>query len=209
MRITFEPAPGSSALKTMKRKNQSQEQRKRSAPKLEIDEQDLERMSDAIARNEAPASVEVLVMESRDHRVRKARLQFVDDDPEDDARPERQSVRSILESPEMLSAEEFGRRCGVSRQTVNTWRVERRVLALSGPKRRFLRYPAWQITDRGELLAGLEPVLATLTGAWEAYDFLTGRWGALDHQPAWAALAAGRGEDVMKALESYRSADYQ
>lgn len=109
----------------------------------------------------------------------------------------------------MLSAEEFGKRCGVSRQTVNSWRTERRVLALSGPRRRFLRYPAWQITDRGELIAGLDQVLETLTGAWEAYDFLTGRWSALDDQPAWAALAAGRIEDVMKALGSYRSSAYQ
>lgn len=206
---TYEPVTTSPKPKGTKTKK-SQEQPERSMPKLEIDEGDLEKLSEAFARNKAPVEIKVVVTESLDHPGGiVGRFEFPGDTNGDDLESDNSLLTSILQKPEMLSAEEFGKRCGVSRQTVNTWRTERRILALSGPKRRFLRYPAWQITDRGDLLPGLERVLAVLTGAWEAYDFLTGRWVSLDNQAAWAVLAAGRIEEVVKALESYRSADYQ
>ncbi|NBC14158.1 MAG: hypothetical protein GVY09_12600 [Gammaproteobacteria bacterium] len=210
MGITYEPVITSPKPKSPKRRKETKEQPARPMPKLEIDERDLEKLSDAFARNEAPVTINVVVKESLDRSGGTVtRVQLPDDNNGDDLNSDTSLVTSILQKSEMLSAEEFGKRCGVSRQTVNTWRAERRILALSGPKRRFLRYPSWQITDRGDLLPGLERVLAVLSEAWEAYDFLTGRWSSLDNQTAWATLAAGRLEEVMKALESYRSADYQ
>jgi|GEM_PF-1786684 len=116
---------------------------------------------------------------------------------------------AILRQPDMLTAETFGQRCGVSRQAVNTWRRERRILALAGPARRLVRYPSWQITLRGQLLPGLNRVLAMLTDAWDAYDFLVSAHPGLANRPPWQALAAGEVDAVLAVLASDRDGDYR
>jgi hypothetical protein len=125
--------------------------------------------------------------------------------PEDDD----DDVSVILRRPEMLTAEAFGQRCGVSRQAVNTWRRERRILALAGPARRLVRYPGWQVTPRGQLIAGLDRVLAVLTDAWDAYDFLVTRHPGLADRPPWQALADGEVDAVLALLSTDQDGDYR
>lgn len=123
---------------------------------------------------------------------------------------ERGRLRSaqILDQNDMLTAEQFAERLGVSRMTVNARRKKHELLGLDGAKRGF-RFPAWQVDDDGKAFAAL-PQLFELLGenAWTVYRFLTQRHAALDGSAAKDALRQGKTTQVLRAAESLAQGDF-
>jgi hypothetical protein len=123
---------------------------------------------------------------------------------------ERGRLRSaqILDQDDMLTAEQFAERLGVSRMTVNARRQKHELLGLDGAKRGF-RFPAWQVDDDGKAFAAL-PQLFDLLGenAWTVYRFLTQRHAALEGIAAKDALRQGKTPQVLLAAESLAQGDF-
>jgi hypothetical protein len=127
-----------------------------------------------------------------------------------DAARERGRVRSalILDRSDMLTAEAFAGRLGVSRMTVNARRQKHELLALDGAKRGF-RFPAWQVDEDGKAYDVL-PKLFDLLGdnPWTVYRFLTQRHAVLDGVAAKDALHQGKAMQVLQAAESLAQGDF-
>ena len=123
---------------------------------------------------------------------------------------ERGRLRSaeILEGDDMLTAEEFAERLGVSRVTINARRQKHELLGLDGAKRGF-RFPAWQVDEDGKGFDAL-PKLFELLGdsPWGVYRFLTQRHSVLDGASAKDALTRGRAKQVLQAAESLAQGDF-
>lgn len=123
---------------------------------------------------------------------------------------ERGRLRSaeILDQDDMLTADEFAERLGVSRVTVNARRQKHELLGLDGAKRGF-RFPAWQVDQDGKPLDAL-PKLFELLGdsPWGVYRFLTQRHSVLDGVSAKDALTRGRTMQVLQAAESLAQGDF-
>jgi HTH domain len=123
---------------------------------------------------------------------------------------ERGRLRSaqILDQDDMLTAEEFAERLGVSRMTVNARRQKHELLGLNGAKRGF-RFPAWQVDDDGKALDVL-PKLFDLLGdsPWGVYRFLTQRHAALEGLSAKDALNRGQTTQVLQVAESLAHGDF-
>jgi hypothetical protein len=74
-----------------------------------------------------------------------------------------------------LTAEQVVDVLNVSRQSVNTWRNEKKIIGLTQAKRGFI-YPAWQFDlQRRQVVDGLEDVISELdtTDMWSAAIFFT------------------------------------
>jgi hypothetical protein len=114
----------------------------------------------------------------------------------------------ILDQDDMLTAEQFGKRLGVSRMTVNARRQKHELLGLDGAKRGF-RFPAWQVDDDGKAFDAL-PQLFDLLGenAWNVYRFLTQRHAALEGISAKDALRHGKTTQVLQIAESLAQGDF-
>jgi hypothetical protein len=114
----------------------------------------------------------------------------------------------ILDQDDMLTAEQFAERLGVSRMTVNARRQKHELLGLDGAKRGF-RFPAWQVDDDGKAFDAL-PQLFDLLGdnAWTVYRFLTQRHAALEGISARDALRQGKMPQVLQAAESLAQGDF-
>ena len=114
----------------------------------------------------------------------------------------------ILDQDDMLTAEEFAARLGVSRVTVNARRQKHELLGLDGAKRGF-RFPTWQVDEDGKPLDAL-PKLFELLGdsPWGVYRFLTQRHSVLDGASAKDALTCGRTAQVLEAAESLAQGDF-
>ena len=127
-----------------------------------------------------------------------------------DAARERGRLRAaqILDQDDMLTAEQFAERLGVSRMTVNARRQKHELLGLDGAKRGF-RFPAWQVDDDGKAFDAL-PRLFELLGdnAWTVYRFLTQRHAALEGSAAKDALRQGKTPQVLQAAESQAQGDF-
>jgi hypothetical protein len=127
-----------------------------------------------------------------------------------EAARERGRLRSaeILDQRDMLTAEEFAARLGVSRMTVNARRQKHELLGLGGAKRGF-RFPAWQVDDDGRAFDVL-PKLFDMLGEnpWTVYRFLTQRHSALEGVSAKDALHRGRVTQVLQAAESLSQGDF-
>jgi len=123
---------------------------------------------------------------------------------------ERGRVRSaqILGQSDMLTAEEFARRLGVSRMTVNARRQKHELLGLDGAKRGF-RFPAWQVDEDGKAFDVL-PKLFDMLGdnPWTVYRFLTQRHAALAGVSAKDALHQGKATQVLQTAESLAQGDF-
>lgn len=113
----------------------------------------------------------------------------------------------ILDQTDMLTAEQFAERLGVSRMTVNARRQKHELLGLDGAKRGF-RFPAWQVDDDGKAFDAL-PQLFDLLGenTWTVYRFLTQRHAALEGSAAKDALRQGKRAQVLQAAESLAQGD--
>ena len=114
----------------------------------------------------------------------------------------------ILSQADMLTAEAFAERLGVSRVTVNARRQKHELLGLDGAKRGF-RFPAWQVDEDGKPLDAL-PRLFELLGdsPWGVYRFLTQRHSVLNGATARDALAHGKTRQVLQAAESLARGDF-
>ncbi len=127
-----------------------------------------------------------------------------------EAARERGRLRSaaILDQSDMLTAEAFADRLGVSRMTVNARRQKRELLGLDGAKRGF-RFPAWQVDEKGKAFDVL-PKLFDLLGnnPWTVYRFLTQRHAALEGVSAKDALRQGKATLVLQAAESLAQGDF-
>ncbi len=127
-----------------------------------------------------------------------------------EAARERGRLRSaaILDQSDMLTAEAFADRLGVSRMTVNARRQKRELLGLDGAKRGF-RFPAWQVDENGKAFDVL-PKLFDLLGnnPWTVYRFLTQRHAALEGVSAKDALRQGKATLVLQAAESLAQGDF-
>jgi nucleoid DNA-binding protein len=108
----------------------------------------------------------------------------------------------ILFGPEMLSAADFGKFIGISREAVRTKHQRNEVLGLQGAKRG-LRYPKWQVTTDGALLPELPRLFEALGGeSWTVYRFLTQHHPELEGDTALSALQRGKVEKVLAAAEN-------
>jgi hypothetical protein len=123
---------------------------------------------------------------------------------------ERARLRSaqILDQSDMLTAEAFAGRLGVSRMTVNARRQKHELLGLDGAKRGF-RFPAWQVDEDGKAFDVL-PKLFDLLGdnPWTVYRFLTQRHAALEGVSAKDALHQRKVMQVLQAAESLAQGDF-
>ncbi len=127
-----------------------------------------------------------------------------------EAARERGRLRSaqILDQNDMLTAEQFAERLGVSRMTVNARRQKHELLGLDGAKRGF-RFPAWQVNDDGKAFDALPQLFDLLgTNAWTVYRFLTQRHAALGGLSAKDALRQGKTKKVLQAAESMALGDF-
>jgi hypothetical protein len=127
-----------------------------------------------------------------------------------DAARERGRVRSaqILDQSDMLTAEAFAGRLGVSRMTVNARRQKHELLGLDGAKRGF-RFPAWQVDEDGKAYDVLPKLFDLLGGnPWTVYRFLTQRHAALEGVAAKDALHQGKVTQVLQAAESLAQGDF-
>ena len=123
---------------------------------------------------------------------------------------ERGRLRSaqILNQDDMLTAEEFAERLGVSRMTVNARRQKHELLGLNGAKRGF-RFPAWQVDEDGKAFDVLPKLFDLLGGnPWGVYRFLTQRHAALEGLSAKDALNRGQITQVLQAAESLAHGDF-
>ena len=113
----------------------------------------------------------------------------------------RHRVAEILEQPEMLNAETFGARLGLSRVAVNDRRERREVLGLEGAKRG-VRYPEWQIGEDGKPFAVLPALFGRLGDSpWAIYRFLVQPHGELEGRTAIEALREGDASMVLDTAE--------
>ncbi len=111
-------------------------------------------------------------------------------------------VATILDDDDMLNADSFGDKLGVTRATVNTWRRENKVLGLAGAKRGF-RFPAWQVTEDGKPIGALPALFDRLGGnPWTVYRFLVQHHPELSGLTGREALRRGRIADVLDAAEN-------
>lgn len=108
----------------------------------------------------------------------------------------------ILSAREMLSAAEFAKFIGVSREAVRGKHQRGEVLGLHGAKRG-LRFPKWQVTPNGKLLPDLPQVFKLLGGdSWTVYRFLIQHHPELEGDTALSALLRGKVEKVLAAAEN-------
>jgi hypothetical protein len=114
----------------------------------------------------------------------------------------------ILDQEDMLTTDDFARRLGVSRVTVNARRQKHELLGLDGAKRGY-RFPAWQVDDEGKAFEAM-PRLFELLGPspWGVYRFLTQRHNVLNGATGKDALGQGRTQAVLDAAESLARGDF-
>jgi len=110
-------------------------------------------------------------------------------------------VSGILNSPQMLAADDFAELLHTTRVTVNTQRKSGRLLGLEGATRGF-RFPTWQLNEEGKPYRELASLHDLLGGAWPVFRFLTYPQAELGGSTGRAALEQGRGAEVLKAAES-------
>jgi hypothetical protein len=108
----------------------------------------------------------------------------------------------ILSGQEMLSAAEFAKFIGVSREAVRGKHHRGEVLGLHGAKRG-LRFPKWQVTPNGKLLPDLPQLFKLLGGdSWTVYRFLIQHHPELEGDTALSALLRGKVEKVLTVAEN-------
>jgi len=107
----------------------------------------------------------------------------------------------ILSGREMLSAAEFAKFIGVSREAVRGKHQRGEVLGLHGAKRG-LRFPKWQVTPNGKLLPDLPQLFKLLGGdSWTVYRFLIQHHPELEGDTALSALLRRKVDKVLAAAE--------
>ena len=103
-----------------------------------------------------------------------------------------------------LSGQEAAQTLGISRQAVDKRRRQGKLIGISRGKHGYL-YTAWQFTDSGEILTGLESVLTTLKdyNPWMQTAFLLDPSLRLGGQTLLAALRHGHLDEVIKVVATF------
>lgn len=114
----------------------------------------------------------------------------------------------IFSGEEMLSSLKFGELLGISRQAVDKRRKAGELLAMQGATRGF-KYPAWQVTGEGQVLAGLKDVLE-ISGQddWAAYRVLVSEYPDGSGEPVFEKLRQGQSKPVMNYIKSFLDGDF-
>jgi hypothetical protein len=103
-----------------------------------------------------------------------------------------------------VGASELKSRTGYSRQTILDWSNAHRLLAIDDNGRR--RYPLCQFDDKGQIVPGLDRVLAALAQkdieSWMALDFLLAQDPATKTPPI-ELLRSGRVDEAVDAAAAY------
>jgi hypothetical protein len=111
-------------------------------------------------------------------------------------------VAKILDSQEMLTAQEFAEFLGTSRVTVNNKRQKHQILGLEGARRGF-RFPKWQVGENGRPFSALPHLFERLGGdAWAVYRFLLQHHPELDGLTGREALRRGKSKEAIEVAES-------
>lgn len=117
-------------------------------------------------------------------------------------------MQAVLHGEDMLSLDAAAQ-IGPSAKTLNTWRTQRRILALKLPAAdRGYRYPRWQFEANvqgsiGEILRAL-PTWSD----WKIFGFLTKAEPLLGNTVPLDLLRAGRAADVLRVAQTLGQ-DYQ
>lgn len=103
--------------------------------------------------------------------------------------------------PTMLNGEAFGDALGVSRQTVNEWRQQGRVIGLKSNRKGF-RYPLTQLDVHKRPLHAL-PLVVRIFGNshWAAWSWLTAPHAGFEDSTPLDALKSGEDDKVLAAAE--------
>ena len=159
------------------------------------------------------AGVRLVIGMDRQRQIPKFEIEDVDDPDEGAADDldaavaearERGVSRAalILARRDMLSASEFAKFIGVSREAVRGKHQRHEVLGLKGAKRG-LRFPKWQVTSDGGLLPEFPRLFDLLGGdSWTVYRFLTQHHPELEGDTALSALQRGKISQVLVAAEN-------
>ncbi len=119
-----------------------------------------------------------------------------------------QRVAEILDQSDMLSGEAFGRLIGISRQAVDKRRLAGDLIGLQGPSRG-VRYPAWQVSDDGQMVSGIGEVLKLAGGEpWTAYRLLLEAFPDGSGQRVVDKLRDGMLASVLEHVTSITTAAY-
>ncbi len=112
-------------------------------------------------------------------------------------------VRLLRDS---LSQDAAARQLGVPKQKLNQWSQQGQVLALRSRGTESHRYPAWQFTDRGELVEGLRQVLETAQevdmGAEVLHFFMVEPNDRLGGRAPADLLARGQVAEVVRTIRT-------
>jgi hypothetical protein len=112
-----------------------------------------------------------------------------------------EAVSKILARPEMLTGETFATRADATRETVNRWRKEGRVLGLEG-NTRGVRYPDWQIDERGRV-TDLRPFLNEVRDPWVAYRFLASALAEFGGMTGIEVVRRGRSAELVDVVRHF------
>jgi hypothetical protein len=111
-------------------------------------------------------------------------------------------VAKILDSEEMLSAQEFAEFLGTSRVTVNNKRQKHQILGLEGATRGF-RFPKWQVGENGKPFGALPHLFERLGGdAWAVYRFLLQHHPEMEGLTGREALRRGKSKEAIEVAEN-------
>lgn len=117
------------------------------------------------------------------------------------------AAAEILKGSDMLSADDFAKRLGTSRMTVNTKRQNGQVLGLDGAKRGF-RFPVWQLDAEGKPYPEIAVLHDRLGAPWAVYRLLIQRQAALGGLTGRQALERQMGRNLVALAESVARGDF-
>jgi hypothetical protein len=108
-------------------------------------------------------------------------------------------IAALVSGPDMLTSDEMAEQLDVSRETIHQWHKAGKIIGVNGAKRG-LRFPKWQIGDRGRPLAGLEEIVGAFhDDHWAAWRFLSEPVPELG-QLGYEALAQGKEKSLLRVL---------
>lgn len=106
----------------------------------------------------------------------------------------------LHKNPDMLNGETFAVELGVSRQTVNEWRQQGRVIGLKSNKQGY-RYPLTQLDARKRPLSMIASLVDIFGGHWAAWSWLTAPHAGFGGNTPLDMLKTGETDRVMAAAE--------
>lgn len=111
-------------------------------------------------------------------------------------------IAAAVDMSVTLSSDEMAARLNTTRENVDKWRKDGRLLAIDDAKHG-MRYPIEQIGRKHAPLPGLPEVLQAFAGdAWAAWRFLASNLNEMEGFTGFDALRSGRVEELMDVLSA-------